>query len=61
MHSKRSAIFALALFLSTGITANAQSTAITLSFTGTGIGSRRSFFSTVHGTFTPAWDGDGLR
>ncbi|HSR05629.1 MAG TPA: hypothetical protein VLM42_00645 [Bryobacteraceae bacterium] len=53
MHSKRSAIFALTLFLGAGITANAQSTAITLSFTGTGNGSSAGFFLNGTGTFTP--------
>ncbi len=53
MHSKRSAIFALTLFLSAGITARAQSTALTLSFTGTGIGTPLAFFLNGTGTLTP--------
>ncbi len=53
MHSQRSAIFALTLFLSAGITASAQSTAITLSFTGTGNGSSAGFLLNGTGTFTP--------
>ncbi len=52
MHSKRFAIFALAL-LSTGITARAQSNAISLSFSGTGFGTALAFFLNGTGTFTP--------
>lgn len=53
MHSQRSAIFALTLFLSAGITVNAQSTGISLSFTGTGNGSSTSFVLNGTGTVTP--------
>src|SRR5579871_2302093 len=53
MHSQRSAIFALTLFLSAGITASAQSTALTLSFTGTGNGSSAGFLLNGTGTITP--------
>ncbi len=53
MHSKRSTIFALALLLSAGISANAQSTGLTLSFTGTGINSPIQFQLNGHGTITP--------
>jgi len=53
MHSQRSAIFALTLLLSAGITANAQSTALTLSFTGTGNGSSAGFLLNGTGTITP--------
>ncbi len=57
MHSQRSAIFVLTLFLGAGITVNAQSTAITLSFTGTGNGSSGGFFLNGTGTFTPLGSG----
>ena len=53
MHSQRSAVFALILFLSAGITASAQSTGLTLSFTGTGNGSSTSFLLNGTGTVTP--------
>ena len=53
MHSQRSAIFALTLFLSAGITASAQSTGISLSFTGTGNGSSAGFLLNGTGTITP--------
>lgn len=53
MHSQRSAIFALTLFLSAGISADAQSTALTLSFTGTGNGSSAGFLLNGTGTVTP--------
>ena len=53
MHSQRSAIFALTLFLSAGITASAQSTGLTVSFTGTGNGSSAGFLLNGTGTITP--------
>jgi len=53
VHSKRSTIFALTLLLSIGLAANAQSTALTLSFTGTGIGTPLGFFLNGTGTLTP--------
>ncbi len=53
MHSQRSAIFALILFLSAGITVNAQSTGLTLSFTGTGNGSSAGFLLNGTGTISP--------
>ena len=39
--------------LSVGLSANAQSTGLTLSFTGTGINSTLGFFLNGHGTITP--------
>jgi hypothetical protein len=53
MHSQRSAIIGLTLFLSAGITVNAQSTALMLSFTGTGNGSSAGFLLNGTGTVTP--------
>src|ERR1700689_2206185 len=53
MQHQRSAIFALTLLLSAGFSANAQSTALTLSFTGTGNGSSAGFLLNGTGTVTP--------
>ena len=52
MRSKRSAILAFTLLLSVGIAADAQSTALTLSFTGSGITSP-VFLLNGNGTLTP--------
>jgi len=53
LRSKRSAILAFTLFLSLGIAADAQSTALTLSFTGSGIGTSLGFFLNGNGTLAP--------
>ncbi len=53
MHSQRSAIFALILFLSAGIPVSAQSTGLTVSFTGTGNGTSAGFLLNGTGIITP--------